>query len=110
MGCESGTCETGGGGSKAQAGQASCCESEECCCPIEKSVQMWNSAFCKALGAVQVDLLKERIKKNWGPVMEKEADAVVQAMGAWWHSKLTAAKSQVDLRDNIRKIIESAKP
>lgn len=108
MSCQDNSCETNSCAPKAGMAQK-CCEAEDCSCPIEKSIQMWTESFCQAMTAVQVDMLKERIKKAWGPVMEKKADAIVQAMGAVWQAKLTAAKAQCDLHDTIRKIIESAK-
>ncbi len=77
-------------------------------CPVENSVGMWNSSFFKAMGEVQVDVLKEKIRATWGTVIDKEADAIVEAMGTHWQSTLAQAKAQCDLRENIKKIYEGA--
>ena len=118
MNCESGTCVPASGSRSHVAGQCDSgsqtpcgqtpCGPGACGCPVEQAIDKWNDAFCQAIGSVQVDLLKDRIRKTWGPVLEKEADAIVAAMGVAWQSKLTFAKAQVDLRDNIREILESA--
>lgn len=111
MSCESGTCATNQPVHGASSGQPSACQPPcgpgACACPVEQSIDKWTGAFCQALTAVQAELLKDRIKKTWGPVLEKEADAVVQAMGVAWQSKLAFAKAQVGLRDQIRQILES---
>ena len=90
----------------------SCCETKpeskgECgsaspqdCCPVELAAQKWSASFCQAMTEVQVDILKEKIKKAWGPEMEKVGDAVLEAM-------LKRAKAHVDLRENIKKVFLS---
>ncbi len=81
---------------------------KEMSCPVEDAVGMWNSSFFKAMGEVQVDVLKEKIRSTWGSVIDKEADAIVQAMGTHWQSILAQAKAQCDLRENIKKVYEGA--
>ena len=83
------------------------CAPQETCCPVEKSIEMWSASFCAAMQETQKEILKEKIRKAWGPVMDKVGDAVVQAMGTQWHSMLAQAKAHVDLRDNVRKVFES---
>ena len=97
----------------------SCCETKpeskgECgsaspqdCCPVELAAQKWSASFCQAMTEVQVDILKEKIKKAWGSEMEKVGDAVLEAMGAQWHAMLKRAKAHVDLRENIKKVFLS---
>ncbi len=77
------------------------------CCPIEMAVQKWQDSFCQAMTEVQVEILKQRIKKGWGAEMEKIGDAVIEAMGAEWHAMLSKAKAHVDLRENIKKVFLS---
>ncbi len=69
---------------------------------------MWNTSFFKAMGEVQVDVLKEKIRSTWGAVIDKEADAIIEAMGTHWQSILAQAKAQYDLREKIKKIYENA--
>jgi hypothetical protein len=97
-----------------------CCQEQEaCCCPIEKAVQegncpldamidVWKGSFFQAMKETQVDILKEKIRKNWGSMMEKEADAVVSAMGAHWQSIMTKAMAQGELKENFKNILKSA--
>jgi hypothetical protein len=80
----------------------------EMSCPVEDAVGMWNKSFFRAMGEVQVDVLKEKIRSTWGKVIDKEADAIVAAMGTQWQSILAQAKAQCDLRENIKKIYENA--
>ncbi len=96
------------------------CEKESCCetkqsfesecksgkpawCPIEMAAQKWSSSFCQALSEVQVEILKQKIKKAWGAEMEKVGDAVIESMGVQWQATLSQAKAHVDLRENIKK-------
>ena len=97
--CEkSGCCETGSNA------QTECkTGTDASCCPIEKATQKWTSSFCQALSEVQVEILKEKIKKAWGSQMEKVGDAVLESMGAQWQAMLSQAKAHVDLRENIKK-------
>lgn len=80
----------------------------ESCCPSEKAIQMWGAAFPAAIKEVQVELLKERIKKSWGSHMAKEADAIIEAMGSFWYSMMARAKARKDLSEKFKEIFESA--
>ncbi len=90
-----------------------CCPVEKsalsCECPIEQSTELWTRSFFAAMREAQIDVLKEKIRKAWGPVMDKVADATVEAMGAHWQATLSQGKAQYDLRQNIQKIFESGK-
>ncbi len=93
-------------------------QSSECCavqksiqeapCPVENSVDMWNASFFQAMKQAQVEILKEKINKNWGPIMDKEGDAIVEAMGTHWGSILAQAKAKCDLKENFKGIFEEA--
>ena len=101
--------------------KSGCCETDssaqtECktgadasCCPVEMAAQKWQDSFCQAMTEVQVEILKQRIKKGWGTEMEKIGDAVVEAMGTEWYAMLSKAKAHVDLRENIKKIFSAGK-
>jgi hypothetical protein len=95
------------------AASSDCCPVEKslkgACCPIEAATELWTKSFFTALRDVQVDILKEKIRKAYGPVMDKAADATVEAMGAHWQAVLTQGKAQFDLKQNIANIYGSAK-
>lgn len=76
---------------------------EHGCCPIESATKMWQSAFFVAMKEAKVDILKEKIRKTWGPMLDKGADATVEAMGIYWESVLSQAKAKMDLQENIKK-------
>ena len=102
--CETGKCES--------EGEVETCLVEkslsESCCPVEKSVGLWTSAFFQAMKEAQVEILKQKIQKAWGSLLDKEGDAVIAAMGAHWRALLTQAKAQADLRETIKRIYEQA--
>lgn len=77
-------------------------------CPVEFSVQMWGKSFPGAMQAVIQDILKEKIRKAWGPMMEKEGDAVVEALGKSWKAHMETKHAAYDLRQNIKKVFEEA--
>ena len=91
---------------KSCSASSSCCE-ESCCCPACKgdcggdpvtcATRMWTGAFFQAMHAAHVDILKSKIQKAWGPMLDKSADAVMEAMGAKWQSMLAEAKAKADL-------------
>jgi len=58
---------------------------------------------------VHVDILKAKIAKAWGPMMDKSADAVMEAMGVKWQSMMAEAKAKNDLAAKLAGIM-SAKP
>src|SRR3989338_5434239 len=90
--------------------QNQCCDTnDQTCCPIEKTVSCWSGSFMDAMKAVQLDILKDKIRKAWGAQMEKVGDAVIEAMGVEWQSMLAKGKSQLDLRETIKKIFLSQK-
>lgn len=72
------------------------------CCPVDESVAMWKKNFCIAMQSVAVDLLKEKIVAKWGDVLDKQAEATVEALGAQWCAKIQAAKAERGLREGIK--------
>jgi hypothetical protein len=98
-----------------------CCTQEheqEACCPIENAVQQgncpvdamvdgWKCSFGQAMKEAQVDILKEKIKKNWGPMLDKQADAVITAMGSHFQTIIARAKAQCDLKESIKSTLKS---
>jgi hypothetical protein len=59
----------------------------------------------KAMQQAQVEILKAKIIKAWGPMMDKAADALVQSMGAKWElmiAKVRAAEACDGFKQQIR--------
>ena len=78
------------------------------CCPVEMTAECWGDGFEKAMKEVQVDLLKERIKKTWGEHMNQVADAVIESRGAQWHAMLQNAHAHMQLRESIKGVFINA--
>ena len=106
---KSGSCSTESHESSYANAENQSCATAKPCCPVEKSVEKWGGAFCDAMHQVQVDILKEKIRKAWGPQLDKAGDAVVEAMGVQWQTTLTQAKARVDLKEAIKGIFFGAK-
>lgn len=102
------------GNQSCSSDQTSCCEASapaaqnQCpttsADPFSCGVDMWNQAFKQAIQQVQVDILKPKIQKAWGPMMDKVADATLEAMGVCWQSTIAQAKSKEDFRAKLQKL------
>lgn len=97
-------CCSGESCSTQPASQSSCCSEGKCPCggecggdPVACAKLLWCSSFAAAMKQAHVDALKARIVKAWGDKINAGADAVVEAMGAVWMSKLAEAKAKNDL-------------
>ena len=107
-------CTTGQAACESQAGESGAgssacpkcpgCGQTVCPDPITCGMKMWHGAFFQALQAVQVDILKPKIQKAWGPMMEKAADAALEAMGAMWSSGLGMTKAKADFRKKLEQL------
>ena len=102
---KTGACET------SQTPQAHCenkcpcgCGSD-CACPIH----MWMCSFHEAKKSVQVDILKAKIQKAWGPKLEKEATAVLEAMEAKWKSMQAAGQFKEQLKEKFEQICKESR-
>lgn len=73
-------------------------------CPVETAIRLNTKSLSAAMHAVQVDILKEKIREQWGAVMEKEADAVLETAGTLWKATLTQAKAKKALREQFCEI------
>lgn len=78
---------------------ASCSSGSDCCtdncssdCPVEHMAKMWGSSFGQAIKEAQVEVLKAKILKAWGPMLDQGADSLLETMSAVWASK------QADIR------------
>jgi len=63
---------------------------------------MWVGSFFQAMKAVQVDFLKAKIQKAWGPKMDKAADIILEAMGAKWQAVVAEAQAKADVRSKLQ--------
>lgn len=98
---DTGCCETENHGGS--------CAMETSSCPIEKATEMWKGAFCAALKEVKTEILKEKIRKAWGPKLDKAADAVLEAAEAEWQAMLSTGKAKMGLKEKIASILSEGK-
>jgi hypothetical protein len=95
--------------------ETSCSTSTECCkppcesggseCPIECAAEMWKGSFLQAMREAQVEILKAKILKSHGPMMEQAADALLECMMACWQSqiaKVRAAEAACGFKEKLQ--------
>ena len=92
------------------------CSTSQCPCggdcggdPVACSMYMWGGSFFQAMKAAQVDILKAKIQKAWGPKMDKAADAVLEAMGVKWQSMMAGAQAKAGLRSKLQSLYSEGK-
>lgn len=105
---QSGSCESSSSGSSSEircpgCGQTSCTD------PVSCGTAMWTCSFFQAMKAVQVDILKAKIQKAWGPMMDKAADAALDSMGVMWQSIMAQAKAKEDFRTKLQRLWQEGK-
>jgi len=104
--CESktGTCETSaaasGGHSESHCPCGGACGGD----PMVCKMNTWMCSFHQAKKAVEVDILKAKISKLWGPKLEKEATVVLEAMEAKWKSMQAVGDFKEQLREKFEQI------
>lgn len=94
--CENPGCSSGAPaktGSHCSDGPANCLADLACKCPIEGATQMWAQSFGEAMRQAQVDILKAKIVKAWGPMMDQAADGMLETMGALWQTKIAEIRT-----------------
>jgi len=113
-----GTCDTSSGTCGTSKPEYGSCSTSACQCPcgtdcggdpVACAMGMWTGSFFQAMRAAQVDILKAKIQKAWGPKMDKAADAVLEAMGVKWQSMLAEAKAKGDLRAKLQSLWQEGK-
>lgn len=86
-------------------GPAECLrEVTACGGPCEQATQTWSDSFTQAMKQAQVDLLKARILKAWGPVMEQSADAMLELMGTLWQTKIAEERTVAAKADFVNRL------
>lgn len=98
---QEGTCATAGG--ECSEGKVSC-PTDALPCPVDMAKSCWDASFMRAMCDVQTEMLRNRIKKEWGPMMEKVADAVIETHSTVWQSWLSMAKAKCNLRERMIEI------
>jgi hypothetical protein len=104
---KTGICETGAGANASSSCVTKCvcggdCHGDPICC----NINMWNSSFFEAIKKAQVEILKEKIKKSWGPMMDKEADLILESMDVKWKSMVAGSKAKEDLRNKLKALMK----
>ena len=77
--------------------------------PIVCAMQMWGCSFFEAMKAAQVEILKAKIQKAWGPKLEKEANAVLAAMETKWTSMLAVEQAKTELKAKLQELCKESK-
>jgi hypothetical protein len=70
---------------------------------------MWMCSFHEAKKAVQIEILKGKIQKAWGPQLEKEASAVLEDMEAKWKAMQAVGQVKEQLREKFEQICKESK-
>jgi len=83
-------------------------ECHDCGCgtadPVKQSMEMLHRAFHDAMYQVHVERLKKRIDANFGPGLDKSADAMIETAGKVWQSMLMQAEGKKELESKLQKI------
>ena len=82
---------------------------EECCgCqtidPVQHAMMAWHKAFFAALSQAQTERLRKKIEAGFGQVLDKEADAVFEAIGKVWSSMVIQSDAKKELAAKLQKI------
>ncbi len=86
---------------------------DECCgCqtldPVEYAMMAWHKSFFAALHQSQTERLKKKIESGFGPVLDKEADAVFESISKVWNSMVIQADAKKELATKLQKIYSEA--
>ncbi len=73
-------------------GPGQCGGEAGCDCPVESMTRLWTGSFGAAMKQAQTEILKAKILKAWGPMMEQAADNLLETMGAVWAAKIAEVK------------------
>jgi hypothetical protein len=91
--CSTECCPTETAATQQCGGSTNCPTETESGCPIDCAAEMWKGSFLQAMRQAQVDILKAKIQKAWGPMMDQAADALLESMGAFWQSKIAEVRA-----------------
>lgn len=54
---------------------------------------MWAKSFGDAMCQAQTEILKAKILKAWGPMLDQAADGMMDTMGALWAEKVAEVRT-----------------
>ena len=74
-------------------GPADCLAEAGCKCPIEGATEMWGRSFGEAMCQAQTEILKAKILKAWGPMLDQAADGMMETMGVLWAEKIAEVRT-----------------
>ncbi|HBL18473.1 MAG TPA: hypothetical protein DD417_17385 [Elusimicrobia bacterium] len=76
---------------------------------VDEAIGVWQDAFHQACRELQVELLKEKLRKAWGRSMDDIADQVVEMMRNDWKAaqgdKKAGERHETLQKDLVQKII-----
>jgi hypothetical protein len=75
------------------SGPAQCLDEAGGNCPIEGATRMWSKSFGEAMCQAQTEILKAKILKAWGPMLDQAGDAMIETMGALWAEKVAQVRT-----------------
>ncbi len=65
----------------------------------------WQKAFFEAHMEFMVEKLKKRMEAAWGPLADKAADAVVEAMGKKWIAMAQQSMADQELQQKMTDVL-----
>ena len=93
----------------ADACSSKCACGSDCCSdPATCQMMMLKAAFCEAMKATAVDIMKEKIKKAYGQKLDKAADAVLETMNVKMQSMKAMVKAKENLLAKLQTICDEA--
>lgn len=113
MECTDGTCKTNTASDcECNINTCTCCPDGSCeqycgCTsadPTQMAMKAWHGSFFAALHQAQVDRLRKKIESSFGSVLDKEADAVFEAIGRIWNAAITQSDAKRELAIKLQKI------
>ncbi|MDE1726642.1 MAG: hypothetical protein KGH89_05190 [Thaumarchaeota archaeon] len=106
MECTSETCNTK---EHATCSCSSEMHGEQCGCDeidaVHHVMDLWHKAFHDAMHEAQVERLKKRIDANFGPTMDKAADAFIETAGKVFQSVVVKSEAKKELESKLQKIL-----
>ena len=75
--------------------------------PVERGMYSWKSAFVRAWQEAQVDILKEKIRKEMSDDLDKAADITLKAMNERWNALMSKTMAFDDMYDAFTDLYEN---
>jgi hypothetical protein len=77
--------------------------------PLDFMTSMWQKAALTAMFEVKKEKVKEKMLKAYGDIIDKGADATVEAFGKKIMSTIEASSSEQEFRNKIASLMSEAK-